>query len=104
MLLRRGEISTGIRLNGEKWGFSGGMGAVDGCKLLKGMRYMRFEKHGRRAAHARQTCCLTVIVKLPRLAPWKSVSSPKKRRSWRKSLNNEVSSPPTWRNKSLAVT
>jgi len=24
MLLRGGEISTGIRLNGEKWGFSGG--------------------------------------------------------------------------------
>ena len=26
------------------------MGAADGCKLLKGMRYMRFEKRGRRAA------------------------------------------------------
>src|SRR2546427_4898964 len=54
--------------------------------------------------HARQTCCLTVIVKLPRLAPWKSVSSPKKRRSWHKSLNSEVSNPPTWRNKSSAAT
>jgi hypothetical protein len=44
MLLRGGEISSGIRLNGEKWGFSGGLGAVDGCKLLKGMKYPSFEK------------------------------------------------------------